>query len=359
MDIISKQEDNMGLTALQEKILAAPENKIAVQAAAASIKTGTLIEKTRRLLYSGVDPESIAVITFTRMAAQQCVERLGNDYRAGMFIGTIHALAAKFISRYGMGDNISKIAEEEEFDKLFSLCEKLPIRKSYSWLLIDEFQDTGIKELNFIFDLIQPDNYFIALDWNQSIYKFRDARPDLAKEYIENDATFYSLNENYRNDKKILQFAKRIIRHNGIEDNSICMSPSEGIVEQISFSYDNLTSYLRRKQLKDWAILCRTNNDIAYISRILDFNNIDYVTFKQGDVSKTQLEDLMNSNKVKVLTIHSSKGLAWDNVMVYNARWWNDEEVRLNYVAATRARHHLIWFTKKEDRSISILSILN
>ena len=52
----------------------------------------------------------------------------------------------------------------------------------------------------------------------------------------------------------------------------------------------------------------------------------------------------MIGDTVKVLTVHSSKGLAWDNVCLYKL-WWKqktEEETRLNYVAVTRARNKLI-----------------
>ena len=69
----------MELTELQKKIINAPENKIAVDACAAALKTSTLIEKVRKLLRDGNDPSSIAVITFTRMAANELIDRLGED----------------------------------------------------------------------------------------------------------------------------------------------------------------------------------------------------------------------------------------------------------------------------------------
>ena len=67
---------------------------------------------------------------------------------------------------------------------------------------------------------------------------------------------------------------------------------------------------------------------------------------------------LMNSDKkmldntVKVLTVHSAKGLEADNVVVVGVSGWSKrgEERRIAYVAATRARKQLIWtkeFNKK------------
>ena len=52
----------------------------------------------------------------------------------------------------------------------------------------------------------------------------------------------------------------------------------------------------------------------------------------------------MDSNTVKLLTIHSAKGLEWPNVITVGVleRNRNDEEFNVAYVAATRARDNLI-----------------
>ena len=55
----------------------------------------------------------------------------------------------------------------------------------------------------------------------------------------------------------------------------------------------------------------------------------------------------MNENTVKVLTIHTAKGLEAKNVVVIGARWNDVEERCINYVAATRAKELLVWTTKK------------
>ena len=55
----------------------------------------------------------------------------------------------------------------------------------------------------------------------------------------------------------------------------------------------------------------------------------------------------MNDNTVKILTIHSSKGLEWNKVVVVGAKYNSQEERNVCYVAATRARDLLVWTTKK------------
>ena len=58
----------------------------------------------------------------------------------------------------------------------------------------------------------------------------------------------------------------------------------------------------------------------------------------------------MAQDTVKVLTIHTSKGLEAKNVVVIGARGWNTEEKRIQYVAATRAMDLLLWTTPAPKR---------
>lgn len=345
----------MELTELQKTIINAPEDKIAVEACAAALKTSTLIEKVRKLLRDGNEPSSIAVITFTRMAATELVERLGDDYKDGLFVGTIHSLGARFLAINGLGGCIKQIAEDEDFDKIFELCKDLDIYHSYDWVLVDEMQDTGEKEMEFIFDLINPKHYFVVFDNRQSIFSFKGARPDLLMKYLKGNAKFYPLNQNFRNASNILSFAQRIISRTGSTDDSICMYGSGGEVHEMEYNINTLVDYIKKDPpFSEWAILVRTNADITKISKDLARFNIPTQTFKQGDLTKTQLEKMMKENKVKILTVHSAKGLAFNNVAVYNLRWWNSEEIRINYVAATRARNKLFWMTsakKKKKRT--------
>ena len=99
----------------------------------------------------------------------------------------------------------------------------------------------------------------------------------------------------------------------------------------------------KQPEYKKWAILCRTNAEISEISYFLKKNEIPVDTFKQGDLTKAELVERMAQNTVKVLTVHSAKGLEWDNVIVVGMRYFSEEERCIGYVAATRARNHLIW----------------
>lgn len=347
----------MELSKLQKRIVESEEKKIVVMASAASGKTRALTERVRFLLRKGVEPSSIAVITFTNMAASELRNRLGEDYKTGLFIGTIHSLANHFLLSSGI--DTSTTINNEDFDALFSLVQKNPdCVKHYNYVLLDEAQDSNVEQFFFIFNIINPENFFICGDVKQSIYGFAGAQPTLLKKLSKSEGVVsYSLNENYRNCNQILLFAKDIIEATGEYDDSIAMRKDFGRIVQVELSLPAITKGIKKMgQFKDWAILTRTNDEIQRVIYQLKKDGLPYDTFKQSELKKEELTQRMNENTIKVLTMHSAKGLEWNNVVVIGARTYNcsEEELNLSYVAATRARDLLIWtkYPRKKKQTI-------
>ena len=334
----------MSLSKLQNQIVNTEEPYVVVLAAAAAGKTFTLTERVRKMLRNGTNPYDIAVITFTNLAAQELRDRLGADYRDEMYIGTIHGLANKFLVTHGIATGA--LIENEEFDKFFSLLKQHPYCvRHIKHILLDEAQDTSKDEFNFIFNMIMPETFFVVGDLRQSIYGFKGAEPELLENLcLDPDVTVYSLNENYRNGSNILAYAKRILAKSFMKDDSV-PSRNGGLVYEGETDILNLKGWIKSKgTYGSWAVLCSTNDDIAMVRKELEKDNIPTVTFRQGELNRAQLENLMKSDAVKVLTRHSSKGLEFDNVAVRAPQWWGgDEAYRVNYVAATRARDILLW----------------
>lgn len=341
----------MELSKLQQKIVTSPYPRIVVLSAAASGKTRLLTERVRHLLRRGVAPDQICAITFTNLAAQELKDRLADDYKDGLIISTIHGLANRFLSRYGY--STKELIASQRFDELFDMLqEHQHCVLHIPYVLLDEAQDSSEPEFNFIFNMIRPESFFIVGDMRQSIYSFRGAEPTLLYELSQRpDVVTYDLNENYRNKSNILNYAKKILKRCGMDDSSIPQFQG-GQVYEFTYDLDNLAYWLTHiDKFCDWAILCSTNEDIAFILRELALRDIPAVTFKQGDLDKAKLNDFMKQNCVKVLTRHSAKGLEFNNVIVYNAAWWGgDEAARANYVAATRAKNVLIWVSKSKRR---------
>ena len=73
--------------------------------------------------------------------------RLGEDYKDGMFIGTIHSLAARFLLMGGYGAEVGQAIDDEEFDLFFTFIQKHPdCVQHYTHVLVDEAQDLSINE---------------------------------------------------------------------------------------------------------------------------------------------------------------------------------------------------------------------
>ena len=153
----------MELSKLQQQIINDPTPRAVVMSAAASGKTRTLTEKVRLLLRQGVDARTIAVITFTNMAAAELRKRLDTDYKDGMFIGTIHSLANQMLVTHGI--DTSKLINDEDFDKLFTMIEVHPeCVRHYQWVLLDEAQDSSEDQVQFILGMIDPPNFWFFGD---------------------------------------------------------------------------------------------------------------------------------------------------------------------------------------------------
>lgn len=334
----------MNLSNKQKLIVTTRESKVVVIAAAASGKTTIMTERIRYLLDSGVDPRSIVAITFTNNAANELYDRLGNP--KDLFIGTIHAYANYLLLSNGV--STGSLLDNENFDELFRLIEKYPDSvKPVTHLLLDEAQDSNELQFKFIFDRIKPKNYMLVGDYRQCIYQFNGAEPDLLLNLTNKPfVTTYELNENYRNGTKILYFAKRIIEKIGYShrDLSIPMRGVDGYVTEIPLAYRTFIRLVSTiDTYGDWFVLTRTNGELEAVKSALEDANIPCDTFKRSELTNEELRQRMNENTVKVLTIHAAKGLEAKNVIAIGARFYSDEERRVSYVAATRARDRLYW----------------
>lgn len=92
------------LNEAQSRAAGIVEGPVLVIAGAGTGKTHTLIHRLVRLVSAGIPPESILLLTFTRRAAEEMIERasaiLGGG-RAGVAGGTFHSFAHRTLRRYG------------------------------------------------------------------------------------------------------------------------------------------------------------------------------------------------------------------------------------------------------------------
>ena len=357
----------MNLTAMQKQIVTTDKSKVLVSSSAAAGKTACLVERIQYLLDSGVDPSEIVAITFTNNAANEILKRLKNS--DGIFVLTIHSFC-NYLLR-GNAIDTSEILNEERFDDLFEEIKQNPnCLRHVTHLISDETQDVSRQQFEF-YEMLHPDNYMYFFDIKQTLFKWRDADPDYLIELsYDPEVTVYSMYENFRNLPDILRFAKKFLYRLGpkYEDNSIAIrQPVDGYhyhVLEANYTPDEAVESLLmnndrlKGNWKDWFVLCRTNADVELFKTLFEKRGIPVDTFKQSELTNSQIEDRMKENTIKVLTVHSAKGLAAPYVLSYNIRAYNDDEAKVCYVSATRAKDFLIWAkmppkNKKKSRVVN------
>lgn len=337
-------------TNVQQQIITTEEPHVLVPSAAASGKTQTLVARIQYLLDSGVPPEEIVAITFTNNAASVMYERLG--YPNGLFIGTIHSYC-NYLLR-GNSIDTTEIIREERFDDLFEEIKQNPqCLKHVTHLISDESQDVSSLQFEF-YEMIHPDNYMYFYDVRQELFRWRGSDSNyLIQKEKEEDVTIYAMRQNFRNLPDILRFAKKFLYRLGPEytDDSIAMRNLDNKAHIIEGNYtptEAVEALIRAKEnlnnnWGDWFVLCRTNLDIDLFTTLFEKKGIPTDTFKQSELTNSQIQKRMDADTIKILTVHSAKGLEAPCVLSYNIRAYNDDEAKVCYVSATRARDFLIW----------------
>lgn len=348
----------MLLSKIQKQIVETDKNKVIVHSCAGSGKTRCLVERLKFLLYNEnlkVNPKKIVAITFTNAAAGEIYERVKCDRE--VFIGTIHSYANKLLVSYGI--DTSNYIKQERFDELFKLVLQNPkCIQEVDYLLLDEGQDSTKQQFDFILKTVNPKNWMIFADIRQSIYGFNNACPEYIINLMQDKNVFtYDLNENYRNSKDILEFAKRIISSCGdyFYDTSISMRQELGKVLCPDYNLESIIKSLKKYhdsgkeeyEYKNWFILTRTNSQLEQVKDLIERNGIPSFTFKRAELSNEELNEKLKEDTVKILTIHTAKGLEANNVIVIGAHFSSNEEKRLCYVAATRAKNLLVFTVTK------------
>ena len=310
--------------------------------------TRTLIGRIEHLLDLEVPPGLIVAFTFTNQAAEEMRKRLGDRCR-GMFIGTLHSYANKICNIAGIGT--SQDIALEKFDEILKKANKVPLKyfPEVDYLFVDEFQDTDSLQYKFI-ERVPAKYRFYVGDERQFIYSFRGASDQFIRELAEDDQfKKYYLVENYRNPPNFIRFADDFLNSMPkISPPSIPTKTKEGFLDDSCSFGEAVEEMSWTDNWVGWVILCRTNSEVEAAEQYLNGNNpskikIPNVIVKRGDLDLEAMGDLLGQNKVKIMTIHSAKGLEFPHVVVVGAKSFNQEERRISYVAATRAMESLYW----------------
>ncbi|MDD1415140.1 NERD domain-containing protein [Dolichospermum sp. ST_con] len=243
----------------------------------------------------------------------------------------------------------------------------------YNAIMIDEGHDFKPEWFKLMTQMVDPmtNSLLILYDDAQNLYN-HNRRSGLGFTWssigIQAVGRTKILKLNYRNTEQILwvayEFAKEVMISSNMqdEDKTVLLEPvsakRQGEIPEIIYltSFQNEKDYLveRVQELYSQGIPW---NEIAIIYRSRNIGEIIYDKFlnEQIPIEWVNATDYSRnyrpaSPKVKLITMHSSKGLEFPVVFIpcissigqYGNEILEEEEVRLIYVAMTRAIDHLI-----------------
>lgn len=234
-------------------------------------------------------------------------------------------------------------------------------KTNYKYIIIDEFQDTSLNRFKLIEAIIKQNNakIFAVGDDYQSIYRFSGCNLDIFLNFnkIVTKLKIINLDYNYRNPKEIADVANSFImkNKNQIKKETICLK--------------NINKPIK---------ICFYKNKKTAIEKIVKYIDTKYLILGRNNKDK----DIFNIQDKPFLTIHKSKGLEEDNIILINLTNNNnslpskiknhkiinkiiktdyypyEEERRLFYVALTRTRNNIYLLVPKSNYSIFIKELI-
>ena len=235
------------------------------------------------------------------------------------------------------------------------------IKTNYKYIIIDEFQDTSLNRFNLINAIIKQNNakIFVVGDDYQSIYRFSGCNLDIFLNFnkLVNNLNIINLDYNYRNPKEIIDVANSFIMQNKsqIKKETICLK--------------NINKPIK---------ICFYKNEKTVIEKVVKFIDTKYLILGRNNKDK----DIFNVQDKPFLTIHKSKGLEEDNIILINLTNSNnslpsklknhkiinkivktdyypyEEERRLFYVALTRTRNNIYLLVPTTNYSIFVKELM-
>lgn len=216
-----------------------------------------------------------------------------------------------------------KAADQLDFSDLINLVHLLLLTKDevrkkwqekFDYVLVDEFQDTNLKQFEIIKFLVTGQNNVFAVgDPNQTIYTWRGAYPEVFDDYVEyfKGTKIINLFLNYRSTANILTAANNLIGNNAnnFKNDLQPMNPflsevnvyvGDYLEEEANFICSTIKSFIKQgKKYSDMLILYRANYCSKSIEEKLMQNQIPYIVF--GTVNfyaRKEIKDLISYLKM-------------------------------------------------------------
>ena len=272
-----------------------------------------------------------------------------------------------------------------DFDDMLVMCYELLSQrpdilagwqKRFRYILIDEFQDINQIQYDTIRLLAAPENnLFIVGDDDQSIYRFRGARPEIMlnfkKDYPE--AETVTLAENYRSVENIIRAAGKVIKNNharypkdihGVREKG---EPIEihGFVNQGQenvFVLEKVREYQKKGvALRDIAVLFRTNTAARpLVEKFMEYN----IPFQMRDSLPNIYEHWIAQDLITYIHMAQGSRKRQDFLKIANRpkRYLSRDVLQdseISFLSLRRAYEDKDWMLDRLDKLESDLTVIS
>jgi hypothetical protein len=349
-----------------------------IHGAAGSGKTMILVFRAQHLLPTARPDRPILVLCYNRTLADRIdamLRKRGADERVQ--VRTFHSWCNDMVNTYQLhvpqtGDLNARYAALAQTVGQAIEHKRIP-GGQYTALLIDEAHDFEDAWLRMAGQMVSPDtnSLLVLYDDAQSIYQTKRRKFNFSSVGIDARGRTSILRLNYRNTAEVMALAvhcaQQLLKRDqpaaaASDDEMTLVEPAtagrrgpmplllEGRteIEEAELIAERVeAAYLEGAALDEIAILARAKFLLGPVEHALRKRNIAV----QSMASQTFRRFDWTQPSVKLLTMHSSKGLEFPQVFIVGLQTMPmrdetvDEAIRLLYVAMTRSTHRLVLAT--------------
>lgn len=383
--ILNFSQGKVQLNAEQHAVvISSPAQNQRILAGAGSGKTTTITARIAHLIeFFKIPAKQILLTTFSRAAAEEMQIRVARLCgTTDILAGTFHSIAARVLKDHAP-DSIGDQPFVDEFPNRFLSWLQTP--KGIAWasrfrtVIVDEVQDINEIQWNIIYTFykVNPQCCItIVGDDAQNIYTWRGSSVDFLFNFHRrvHNCRDYQLKTNYRSVAPIVRIANSIMRF--IPTLPFKERMVAGRAVQTQTQLPEVHFFYRASDENRWiaeqiarvytaspratvAVLARNNSSLFKVEEFLHKQGLIYNLYTKYNPDRSRT----HFRRITLATIHASKGLEWDYVFLMNCHddclpsRKGDEDLvaerRLFYVAATRAREHLVFTYSRHEPALS------
>ena len=282
------------------------------------IKTFISLSKSRQLSY-----DSIIALFSDRIITK-------NEFmleRQEVFL----KFALPILKKY---DNTLKVKSEIDFNDMINhATDLIKVNKpeyTYQHIIIDEYQDISYARFNLIKEIRELSSarlICVGDDW-QSIYRFAGSDISLFSNFEKHVGKYEQLfiEQTYRNSQSLIDITSKYIQKNKKQIQKNPISKKEPLENPIKFVYysptnaddvfiNEIQALIDKNGNKPILVLGRHSFDINEFIKLTPNSRIKY--YERSDRLEIKgFEEI----EIKYITVHKSKGLEADNVIVLNLK---------------------------------------